>query len=67
VTTVGHAGDLKNEGFRRLLVNACYWCIGMEEKIPVRSKVDLVGEYEPNAIGMNGHKKGLKPSDHKIK
>jgi hypothetical protein len=66
-TTMGHAGDLKSEGFRRLLVNACYWCMGMEGKIPARSKVDHVGEYDPNAIGMGGHKKGLKPSDHKIK
>jgi len=62
-TTMGHAGDLKNEGFRRLLVNACYWCLGMEDKIPPRSNVDIVGEYNPNPIGMGGHKKGLKPSD----
>jgi hypothetical protein len=66
-TTMGHAGDLKSEGFRRLLVNACYWCMGMEDRIPARSKVDFVGEYDPGPIGMGGHKKGLKPSDHKIK
>ena len=66
-TTMGHAGDLESEGFRRLLVNACYWCVGMEQKIPARAKVDLVGEYKPSKIGMGGHKKGLKPEDHKIK
>lgn len=66
-TTMGHGGDLLNEGFRRLLVNACYWAKGMEDKIPPRSKVDFVGEYAPNPIGMGGHKKGVKPSDHKIK
>jgi type 1 glutamine amidotransferase len=65
-TTMGHGGDLKSEGFRRLLVNACYWAMGMEDKIPARSKVDLVGEYNPNPIGFGGHKKGLKPSDHKL-
>jgi len=65
-TTMGHGGDLKNEGFRRLLVNACYWAMEMEDKIPAKSKVDLVGEYNPNPIGMGGHKKGLKPSDHKL-
>jgi len=64
-TTMGHGGDLKSEGFRRLLVNACYWAMGMEDKIPARSEVDLVGQYNPNRIGMGGHKKGLKPSDHK--
>jgi len=66
-TTMGHGGDLESEGFRRLLVNACYWGMGMEEKIPARSKVDLVGEYKPSNIGVGGHKKGLKPEDHKIK
>jgi len=65
-TTMGHGDDLKSEGFRRLLVNACYWCMCMEDKIGVRSKVDMVGEYNPNPIGMGGHKKGLKPSDHKL-
>ena len=65
-TTMGHSFDLKNEGFRRLLVNACYWAMAMEDKIPAKSKVDIVGEYNPNRIGMGGHKKGLKPSDHKL-
>jgi len=66
-TTMGHSFDFFSEGFRRLLVNACYWATGMEDKIPARSKVDLVGEYKPNNIGMGGHKKGLKPSDHAIR
>ena len=62
-TTMGHAGDFKNEGFRRLLVNACYWCTGMENQIPVAANVDLVGKYEPNPIGAGRFKKGLKPAD----
>lgn len=66
-TTMGHALDFKNEGFRRLLVNACYWAMGTEDKIPARSKVDLVGDYNPNNIGKGNHKKGLKPSDLKLK
>jgi len=65
-TTMGHAGDLKSEGFRRLLVNACYWGLGMEEKIPQRAKVDLVGKYDPTPIGFAGHKKGVKPADHRL-
>jgi len=64
-TTMGSGGDLKSEGFRRLLVNACYWAMEMEDKIPAKSKVDIVGEYNPNRIGFDGHKEGLKPSDHK--
>ena len=65
-TTMGHSFDLNSEGFRRLLVNACYWGMEMEDKIPARSKVDFVGSYDPNKIGMGKHKKGLKPSDHKL-
>ena len=65
-TTMGHAGDLKSEGFRRLLVNGCYWGLGMDDKIPARSKVDLIGQYDPAPIGFGGYKKGLKPSDHSL-
>jgi hypothetical protein len=65
-TTLGHGGDLKNEGVRRMLVNACYWCLGIEEQIPAKADVDIVGTYDPNPIGMGNHKTGLKPSDHEI-
>ena len=65
-TTMGHGGDLKSEGFRRLLVNACYWALGMEDAIPARSNVELVGEYDANPIGFGGHKRGLKPADHAL-
>ncbi|MFQ6098556.1 MAG: ThuA domain-containing protein [Armatimonadota bacterium] len=65
-TTMGHAGDLRNEGFRRLVVNACYWATGMEDKTPPKSEVALVGEYHPNDIGVGKHKPGLKASDHAL-
>jgi len=65
-TTMGHAGDLKSEGFRRLLVNAAYWCLGLESQIPDRAKVDFVGAYEPVPIGMNKFRKGVKPADLKL-
>jgi type 1 glutamine amidotransferase len=64
-TTMGHGDDFKNEGFRRLMVNACYWAMGLEDKISAQSKVDIVGEYNPNKIGFGGHKKGLVPADMK--
>jgi Trehalose utilisation len=66
-TTMGASQDLATEGTRRLLVNACYWALGMEEKIPAKSSVDLVGEYHPLPFGFKGFKKGVKPSDHAIK
>ena len=31
-TTMGHANDFKNEGFRRMVVNACYWAHGHGEQ-----------------------------------
>jgi trehalose utilization protein len=66
-TTMGHAGDFKNEGVRRLLVNAAYWCLGMEDRIPVRSNVEFVGEYNPPPIGVTGHRKGIRPSQLSIR
>ena len=65
-TTMGHGGDFRSEGFRRLLVNAGYWCMGMEDKIPAKSNVTIVGDYNPNPIGTGRHKKGLKPSAHRL-
>jgi hypothetical protein len=62
-TTMGHAGDFQNEGFRRMLVNACYWAVGLEKKISGESNVALVGTYSPNEIGVNKQKKDLKISD----
>ena len=47
----------------RLIVNAAYWCLGMEEKIPPRADVGLVGTYQPSQFGFGGFRKGLKPSD----
>ena len=66
-TTMGHAGDFLTEGFRRLMVNACFWGLKMEDKIPARAKVDLVGTYRPTKIRIGGHKRGLKPADHALK
>ena len=40
-TTMGSGKDLLSEGLRRLLVNAAYWCVGLEDKIPARANVEL--------------------------
>jgi hypothetical protein len=62
-TTMGASQDLQSEGLRRLLVNACYWALGMEEKIPAKSNVDLVGEYKPTPFGFGKFTPGVRPSD----
>jgi hypothetical protein len=64
-TTVGCAEDFSSEGYRRLLTNAAYWCLGMEAQIPEKADVDLVGEYKPSPFKPNGYVKGVKPSDLK--
>jgi type 1 glutamine amidotransferase len=49
-TTMGASQDLLNEALRRLIVNATYWGLQMEEKIPEKAKVDLVGDYQPTGF-----------------
>ena len=63
---MGHCGDLKNENFRRLLVNACYWCLRLEDEIPAKSNVAFVGKYEPNPIREGGFKKNVKPIEYSL-
>ncbi len=65
-TTMGASVDLKSAGLRRLLVNACYWCLKMEHLIPAEANVNLVGTYEPSFFGFGTHKKGVKPADHAL-
>ena len=43
---------LLNEPFRRLLVNACYWAVGLEKKISEKSDVEFAVPFEPHAIGV---------------
>jgi len=66
-TTMGAANDLASEGLRRLLVNAAYWCVGLEDKIPDRANVQIVGKYQPTGFGFGKYVKGVKPSDHAIR
>ncbi|HLR24272.1 MAG TPA: ThuA domain-containing protein [Fodinibius sp.] len=64
-TTMGASIDLKSEDLRRLLVNACYWAVGMEEEIPEESNVSISDEYDPTMFGFGDHQKGMTPADFK--
>jgi hypothetical protein len=66
-TTMGAAVDLQNEDLRRLLINACYWAVGLEDKIAARANVDYVGDYQPSWFGFGKAKKGIKPADLRMK
>ncbi|NLF09893.1 MAG: ThuA domain-containing protein [Pirellulaceae bacterium] len=64
-TTMGCGQDFLSEGYRRLLVNAAYWCLGMENKIPPRANVGFVGRYEARPFSFFDKKDATeKPSDH---
>lgn len=63
-TTMGASQDLKSEGLRRLLVNAAYWAVGLEEQIPEKSNVEIVGEYDPLPFGFGAFKKDQRPADY---
>lgn len=58
----GASEDLLNEGYRRLLVNGCFWAVGMEGQIQPDMEVRLVGPYHPATFGP-GYRVGVKPSD----
>ncbi|MBN1911713.1 MAG: ThuA domain-containing protein [Pirellulales bacterium] len=62
-TTLGHPQDFQSEDVRRLLINAIYWCLGMEEMMPERTEVDFIGPYAPDQIGLGNHRKGIRPAD----
>ncbi|QEC51376.1 trehalose utilization protein [Anseongella ginsenosidimutans] len=62
-TTHGASEDLLNEGFRRMVINACFWAMGMEKAIKPKNNVDFVGPYEPTTFNFDGYKAGVKPAD----
>ncbi len=62
-TTMGASQDFAFEGTRRMVVNACFWAVGLEDKIPSKSNVEIVGEYKPTAFKSGTHKVGVKPAD----
>jgi hypothetical protein len=64
-TTMGHGEAFKVEDFRRLFVNACYWCCIEDQITP--AKVDIVGAYDPGPVGGKRLRRGIKPSDLALK
>ena len=60
-STMASAKDFESPGLRRLVVNAAYWCLGMEEKISAAGSVQIVGKYKPLASGFNYKKLGVFP------
>ena len=63
ITTMGAADDIENEAMRRLVVNAVYWAVGLELKIPEQANVAFVGKYDPHSFSSEVYTAGVKPSD----
>ncbi len=60
-TTMGAAQDMSNEAVRRMLVNATYWALKMEGKIPRKANVAFVGTFTPTQFSFGGFQKGKTP------
>jgi len=67
-TTLGSSNDFLAEGTRRLVVNAMFWCLGMD--VPSQSLVDFVDPYQPTEFATHKRehweKVKLKVSDFDI-
>jgi type 1 glutamine amidotransferase len=55
-TTMGCAEDFTFEGTRRLFVNGCLWALGLEDNIPDKTDVELLGEFKPSKYGFKDRK-----------
>ena len=62
-TTLGSAQAFRQEGSRRLLVNACLWALGREDTIAPDLDVSIAGEFAPTPFGFGTHTKGVRPAD----
>jgi len=60
-STMGSGKDFESAGMRRLVVNASYWCMGLEDEITATRSVAYVGEYKPLASGFNYDDLGVIP------
>jgi hypothetical protein len=63
-TTLGASQDFLSDGARRLVVNACYWCLGLEGQIPETSDVGFVSDYHPTPYGFDGFVPERRPRDY---
>lgn len=62
-TTHGASEDFLNDGFRRMMINATLWAMGLEGKIKANSNIDFVGPVKFSTFNFEGYKKNVKPAD----
>lgn len=64
-STMGAASDFANAGVRRMIVNAAYWCLSLEDAITADLNVDTVGDFQPTPFGFNGFVRDRVPADYR--
>lgn len=57
----GTPEDILNDGYRRMLVNGCFWALGLEEAIRPDANIAFLGPFKPNTYGNGSHARGIKP------
>ncbi|MEK6239631.1 MAG: ThuA domain-containing protein, partial [Planctomycetales bacterium] len=57
-STYGASNDIVNEGYRRMLINACFWAAGMGDAIQADADVAFVGPYNPTWGRGGGRRQG---------
>jgi len=62
-TTYCASEDIRNDGFRRLMINGCLWALGMEDAITGELNTDFVGPYDPSTFSFGGYRKAVKPQE----
>lgn len=64
-STLGSSMDFQVEDMRRLILNASFWLLDMQEVVTPDLSVEIVGSYEPTMFGFDSFKKGMKVADFK--
>ena len=63
-STYGASNDIENEGYRRMLINACFWAAGIEDAIVADADVSFAGPYNATwREGRGQRREDLKPDD----
>ena len=64
-STMGSSLGFQRADLRRLILNASFWLLDMEDTITPDLNVDYVGEYKPTNFGFDTFRKGMKVRDFK--
>ncbi len=57
----GTPEDILNDGYRRMMVNGCFWALGMDSSIKPDANIAFVGPFKPNTFAGGAYARGIKP------